>query len=109
MRKQDPKPFPDPENSRAIVSGFGTQRSKPDSGKVRPVEPAPEARAVKRRRQGAEAARVGYPPLTEPERELSKDAERQARQLKRQRRALYASDPRRFRKVVRLAQSEVLR
>ena len=48
MRKQDPKAFPDPENTRAIVSGFGTQRSKPDSGTVPPVEPAPEARAVKR-------------------------------------------------------------
>ena len=29
MRNQDPKAFPDPENTRAIVSGFGTQRSKP--------------------------------------------------------------------------------
>jgi hypothetical protein len=29
MRKQDPKPFPDPENIRAIVDGFGKPEAKP--------------------------------------------------------------------------------
>ena len=48
-------------------------------------------------------------PLTEPERALAKDAERQSRQLKRDHRTVYAADPRRFRKIVRLAQSAVFR
>ena len=47
--------------------------------------------------------------LSEPERELAKDAAAQARQLKRKHRALYTADPRRFRKIVRLAQSAVFR
>ena len=47
--------------------------------------------------------------LTEPERALVKDAAEQARHLKREHRALYTADPRRFRKIVRLAQSAVFR
>ena len=48
-------------------------------------------------------------PLSEPERALAKDAAAQARQLKRKHRALYTTDPRRFRKIERLAQSVVFR
>jgi hypothetical protein len=48
-------------------------------------------------------------PLTEPERALAKDAAEQARHLKREHPALYTPDPRRFRKIVRLAQSAVFR
>ena len=48
-------------------------------------------------------------PLSEPERALAKDAAEQARRLKRKHRALYTADPRRFRKIVRLAQSAVFR
>ena len=83
MRKRDPKPFPDPENTRAIVSGFGTQRSKPDSGTVPPVEPAPEAKAMKFGAREPKRHESITPPLTVPERALSKDAEAQARQLRR--------------------------
>jgi hypothetical protein len=49
------------------------------------------------------------PPLSEPERALAKDAEEQARQLRRHHCALYVSDPRRFRKIVRGAQSKIFR
>jgi hypothetical protein len=47
--------------------------------------------------------------LSEPERALAKDAAAEARLLKRKHRALYTADPRRFRKIVRLAQSAVFR
>ena len=48
-------------------------------------------------------------PLAGPERALAKDAQEQARQLKRKHRALYTADARRFRKIVRLVQSAVFR
>jgi hypothetical protein len=48
-------------------------------------------------------------PLTKPERALSQSAEGQARQLRREHRALYIADARRFRRIVRAAQSTVFR
>jgi hypothetical protein len=76
---------------------------------VPPVDPVPDA-GVAKPGGGERKRRKRFTQLlSEPERELAKDAAAQARQLKRKHRALYTADPRRFRKIVRLAQSAVFR
>jgi hypothetical protein len=49
MRNQDPKAFPDPEDGRAKVDGFGKPgpASRRDTGAAPPVSPVPGAAAVK--------------------------------------------------------------
>jgi len=53
MRNQDPKAFPDPEDGRAKVDGFGRvdgnpcPASRPGRGAVVPVDPAPDAGPAK--------------------------------------------------------------
>jgi hypothetical protein len=93
------------------VEGFGkpSPASRRDTGAAPPGDPVPDAGAVKP--DGGHRKRDGRltQPLTEPERALAKNAAEQARQPKREHRALYTSDPRRFRKIVRLAQSVVFR
>jgi hypothetical protein len=97
------------------VEGFGTKKNRlgptarPDPSAVPPVDPVldagtatPSSSERKRRKRFSQL-------LSEPERALAKDAAEQARQLKREHRALYTADPRRFRKIVRLAQSAVFR
>jgi hypothetical protein len=75
---------------------------------VPPVDPVPDGGVAKP--GGGQRKRKRFTQsLSEPERELAKDAAAQARQLKRKHRALYTADPRRFRKIVRLAQSAVFR
>jgi hypothetical protein len=76
---------------------------------VSPVDPVPDAGTAKPGGGQQKRHRRLAQLLTEPERALSKDAAAQARQLKREHRALYTTDPRRFRKIVRLAQSAVFR
>jgi hypothetical protein len=115
MRNQDPKAFPDPEDKGAKVDGFGKPErkpgpvSRPDPGAVTPVDPVPEASAARPDGGHRKRRRIFNQPLSEPERALGKDAQVQARQLKREHRVLYTADPRRFRKIVRLAQSAVFR
>jgi hypothetical protein len=95
--------------------GFDTKKNRPgstagpDAGAVPPVHHVPDAGPAtpsgserKRRKRFTQL-------LSEPERVLAKDAAEQAWHLKREHRALYAVDPRRFRKIVRLAQSAVFR
>ena len=69
--------------------------SRPDPGAVPPVEPTPDGGAVKPDSRKRNRHRRFTQPLTEPERALAKDAERQSRQLKRDHRTVYAADPRR--------------
>jgi hypothetical protein len=95
--------------------GFDTKKNRPaptarpDPGLVQPVDPVPGA-GVAKPGGGLRKRRKRFTqPLSEPERALAKDAAAQARQLKREHRALYTADPRRFRKIVRLAQSAVFR
>jgi hypothetical protein len=113
MRNQDPEGFP--EDGGAKVEGFGRAErkpgpvSRPDPGAVPPVDPVPDAGMAKPDGGQRKRHRRFTQPLTEPERALAKDAQEQAQQLKREHRALYTADPRRFRKVVRLAQSAVFR
>jgi hypothetical protein len=96
------------EQNRA---GAGTNRpdSRPDPDAVRPVDPVPGAGMAKPDGGERKGRKRFTQPLSEPERALAKDAAEQARQLKRKHRALYTADPRRFRKIVRLAQSAVFR
>lgn len=83
--------------------GFGKPEGKPgpasqrDPWAVPPVDPTPDAKAMKR--GSGERKRHGSvtSPLSEPERALVKDAAKQARQLKRDHRELYSNDPWRFR------------
>ena len=119
MRNQDPKAFPNPEDGGAKVDGFGKPESKPDDTRrsrsrrdprrVPPLGAVSDPGAVKPAGEQRKRHRRFTQPLTEPERAMSKDAKAQARQLKRKHRALYTADPRRFRKIVRLAQSAVFR
>jgi hypothetical protein len=102
-------------DAQSKPDGFDTKknrpgsRSRPDPGAVPPVDPVPDA-GVSTASGGERQRRKRFnQPLSEPERALAKDAAAQARQLKRKHRALYTADPRRFRKVVRLAQSAVFR
>jgi hypothetical protein len=76
---------------------------------VPPVGAVSDSGAVKPAGEQRKSHRRFTQPLTERERALAKDAAAQARQLKRKHRALYTADPRRFRKIVRLAQSAVFR
>jgi hypothetical protein len=97
------------------VEGFGKPEGKPgynarpDPGAVPTVDPMPGAGTAKPRGGERKRSKRFTQPLNERERALAKDAAAQARQLKRKHRALYISDPRRFRKIVRLAQSAVFR
>jgi hypothetical protein len=115
MRNQDPKAFPNRKDRGAKVEGFGNPESRsgstarPDSGVVPPVDPVPDAGTAKPDGGHRKRRRIYNQPLSEPERALAKDAQQQARQLKREHRALYTADPRHFRKIVRLAQSAVFR
>ena len=119
MRNQDPKAFPNPEDKGAKVEGFGKPESNPDRTRssgprhdpsaVPPLGAVSDPGAVKPAGEQRKRHRRFTQPLTEPERALAKDAQEQARQLKREHRALYTADPRRFRKIVRLAQSAVFR
>ena len=99
---------------RSKLEGFDTKKNRPGStprpgpGAVPPVDPVPDAGMAKPGGERKERKRFTQP-LSEPERALAKDAAAQARQLKRKHRALYTTDPRRFRKIVRLAQSVVFR
>ena len=95
------------------MEGFGTKKNRlgptarPDPGAVPPVVPVPDAGMAKPGGGERKGRKRFTQPLSEPERALAKDAAEQARRLKRKHRALYTADPRRFRKVVRLAQSAV--
>jgi hypothetical protein len=115
MRNQDPKAFPEPDDRGAKVEGFDTKKNRPGSNArpdpiaVPPLGAVSDPGAVKPAREQRKRHRRFMQPLTEPERALAKDAQEQARQLKRKHRALYTADPRRFRKIVRLAQSAVFR
>ena len=83
--------------------------ARPDPSAVPPVDPVPDAGTAKPDGGERKRRKRFTQPLSEPERALAKDAAAQARQLKRKHRALYTADPRRFRKIVRLAQSAVFR
>ena len=119
MRNQDPKAFPDPEDKGAKVDGFGKPVSKPDDTRrsrsrrdpsgVPLLGAVSDPGAVKPAGEQGKRHRRFTQPLTEPERALAEDAQEQARQLKREHRALSTADPRRFRKIVRLAQSAIFR
>jgi len=119
MRNQDPKGLPDPDDRGAKVDGFGKPVSKPDDTRrsrsrrdpsgVPLLGAVSDPGAVKPAGEQRKRHRSFSQPLTEPERALAKDAQKQARHLKREHRALYTADPRRFRKNVRLAQSAVFR
>jgi hypothetical protein len=82
---------------------------RPDPSAVPPVDPVPDAGTAKPGGGERKRRKRFTQPLSEPQRVLAKDAAAQARQLKRKHRALYTADPRRFRKIVRLAQSAVFR
>ena len=101
------------------VEGFGKPASKPDGTRrsrsrrdpsaVPPAGAVSDPGAVKPAGEQGKRHRRFTQPLTEPERALAEDAQEQARQLKREHRALSTADPRRFRKIVRLAQSAIFR
>jgi hypothetical protein len=115
MSEPEPKGTSKLPASFPEVDGFGKREGKPgsttrpDPGSVRPVDPVPDAGVAKPGGGERKRRKRSTQPLSEPERTLAKDAAAQARQLKRKHRALYTADPRRFRKVVRLAQSAVFR
>ena len=115
MSEPETKGNSKPPGTFREVEGFDTKKNqpgstaRPDAGAVPPVDPMPEASAARPDGGHRKRRRIFNQPLSEPERAMSKDAEEQARQLKRKHRALYAADPRRFRKIVRLAQSAVFR
>jgi hypothetical protein len=106
MRNQDPKAFPDPEDKRAKVEGFGKLESKSgstarrDPGAVSPVHHVPDTVTATPSCSERKGRKRFTQPLSEPDRALAKDAAAQARQLKRKHRALYTADARRFRKIV---------
>ena len=114
MNDREPKRVPKPPDTFREGEGFDTKKNRPGStprpgpGAVPPVDPVPDAGMAKPGGERKERKRFTQP-LSEPERALAKDAAAQARQLKRKHRALYTTDPRRFRKIVRLAQSVVFR
>jgi hypothetical protein len=98
------------------VDGFdNTKKNQPSPtsrlgpGGVPPVDPVPDAGMAKPGGGERQVHKRFSQPLSEPERALAKDAQEQARQLKREHKAIYTADPRRFRKIVRLAQSAVFR
>jgi hypothetical protein len=103
------------EDLQSKREGFDTKKNRPgstprpDPGAVTPVDPVPDARVAKPGGGERKRRKRFTQPLSEPERALAKDAQEQARHLKREHRALYTTDPRRFRKIVRLAQSAVFR
>jgi hypothetical protein len=104
--------FDDSRRTLAKVEGFDTKKNRPgstDPSAVPPVDPVPDAGVAKPGGGERKRRKRFTQPLNEPERALAKDAQEQARHLKREHRALYTSDPRRFRKIVRLAQSAVFR
>jgi hypothetical protein len=106
--------FDDSRRTLAKVDGFDSKKNRPgsvrpDPGAVPPLGAVSDAGAVKPAGEQRKRHRRFTEPLTEPERALAKDAQEQARQIKRMHRALYTADPRRFRKIVRLAQSAVFR
>jgi hypothetical protein len=115
MSEPEPKGPSKPPDAFREVEGFGKPQgvpgptARPDPGSVRPVDPMPDAGMAKP--DGGERKRRKRltQPLSEPERAMAKDATEQARQLKREHQVLYTADPRRFRKIVRLAQSAVFR
>jgi hypothetical protein len=99
----------------AIPEGFDTKKNRfgsharRDPSAVPPLGAVSDPAAAKPDGEQRKRPRRFTHPLTEPERALAKDAAEQARQLKRKHRALYTADPRRFRKIARLAQSAVFR
>jgi hypothetical protein len=115
MSDPEPKRLPKSPGTFREVEGFGKPEGKPgsnarpDPGAVPPVDPVPDAGTAKPDGGERKRRKRFTQPLSEPERALAKDAQEQARQLKREHRAVYTADPRRFRKVVRLAQSAVFR
>ena len=115
MSEPEPKGPSMPPGTFREVEGFGKPERKPgpvfrpDPGAVPPVDPVPDAGVAKPGGGERKRSKRFTQPLSEPERALAKGAAEQARQLKREHRALYTTDPRRFRKIVRLAQSAVFR
>jgi hypothetical protein len=101
-RRVPPAPAPGAPNSNAAQYAHADQRQR-DHGDDQPSAGTTKTTS-QRRRQKAKRQ-----PLVGPEGALHGNAAEQARQLKRTHRALYASDPRRFRKIVRDAQSAVFR
>ena len=114
MSEPEPKGPSMPPGTFREVEGFGKpdgtrrSRSRRDPSAVPPAGAPSDPGAVKPAGEQRKRPRFTQP-LTEPERALAKDAQEQARQLKREHRALFTADPRRFRKIVRLAQSVVFR
>ena len=100
---------------RPKLEGFDTKKTRSGSNAQRDPSAVPPAGAVsdpgavKPAGEQGKRHRRFTQPLTEPERALAEDAQEQARQLKREHRALSTADPRRFRKIVRLAQSAIFR
>jgi hypothetical protein len=115
MNDREPKRVPKPPDTFREGEGFDTKKNRSDSnawldpGPLPPVDPVPDAGMAKPDGGERKRRKRFTQPLSEPERALTKDAATQARQLKRKHRALYTADPRRFRKIVRLAQSAVFR
>jgi hypothetical protein len=119
MSEPEPKGNSKPPGTFREVDGFGKPESKPDGlrrsrsrrdpSAVPPLGAVSGPGAVKPAGEQRKRHRRITQPLSEPERVLVKDAAAQARQLKRKHRALYTADSRRFRKIVRLAQSAVFR
>ena len=119
MSEPEPKGPSMPPGTFREVEGFGKPERKPDDTRrsrsrrdpsvVPPLGAVSDPGAVKPAGEQRKRHRSFSQPLTEPERALAKDAQKQARHLKREHRALYTADPRRFRKIVRLAQSAVFR
>jgi hypothetical protein len=115
MNDREPKRVPKPPDTFREGEGFDTKKNRPaptarpDPGLVPPVDPVPDAGTAKPGGGLRKRRKRFTQPLNESERAMAKDAAAQARQLKRKHRALYTADPRRFRRVVRLAQSVVFR
>jgi hypothetical protein len=115
MSEPEPKGPSMPPGTFREVEGFGKPErkpgpvSRPDPGAVPLVDPVPDSGVAKPGGGERKRRKRFTEPLSEPERALAKDAQEQARQLKREHKAMYTAEPRRFRKIVRLAQSAVFR
>jgi hypothetical protein len=100
---------------RSKLQGFDTKKNRSgsnarrDPSAVPPVDPVLDAGTATPSSSERRGRKRFSQPLSEPERALAKNAAAQARQLKREHRALYTADPRRFRKILRLAHSAVFR
>ena len=115
MSEPEPKGTSKLPASFPEVDGFDMKKNRSasnarrDRGAVSPIHHVPDAGMATPSGSERKGRKRFTQPLNEPERAMAKDAAAQARHLKRKHRALYTADPRRFRKIVRLAQSAVFR